>query len=98
MGCRLLFPGLLRHIQEATGLPAKEELEGGEASGGLGNFADPEEDVGDHEVPVALVLRDHPSQHLLQSLIEAFDQSVGLGMVDGGPQLLHPQQPAEVSH
>ncbi len=50
---------------------AEEEIEGGEASGGLGNFSDPEKDVGDLEVPVALVLRDHPSQHLLQSLIKA---------------------------
>ncbi len=77
---------------------AEEEIEGAEASGGLGNFADPEKDVGDLEVSVALVLRDHPSQHLLQSLIKAFDQSIGLGMVDVGPQLLHPQQLAEVSH
>ncbi len=79
-------------------MPAKEELEWGETGGGLGHFADPKEDVGDHKVPVTLVLRDHPSQHLLQRLIKAFDQSVGLGVVDGGPQLLHPQQPAEVSH
>ncbi len=37
-----------------------------------------------------------PEAH--QRLIKAFDQSVSLGVVDGGPQLLHPQQPAEVSH
>ncbi len=60
-------------------MPVKKELEGGETGGGLGHFADPKEDVGDHEVPVMLVLRDHPSQHLLQRLIKAFDQSVGLG-------------------
>ncbi len=82
-------------------MPAKKELEGGEASGGLGNFADPEKDIGDpgdHKVPVTLVLRDHPTQHLFQSLVKSFDQSFCLGVVDGGPQLLHPQQPAEVSH
>lgn len=28
MGCQLLFPGLLYHIQEAAGLPAIEKLEG----------------------------------------------------------------------
>ncbi|XP_016432023.1 harmonin-like [Sinocyclocheilus rhinocerous] len=71
---------------------------------GLRDFADPEKDIGEHQVPVtfivpvAFILRDHLSQHLLEHLIEAFDQSVGLGMVDSGPQLLHPQQPAEVSH
>lgn len=32
MGCRLLLAGFLCHIQEATGLPTKEELEWCETS------------------------------------------------------------------
>ncbi len=39
----------------------------------------PEEDVGDHEVPVTLVFSRHPSQHLLQSLVETSNQARPLG-------------------
>lgn len=48
MGGRLLLPGLSGDIEQATGLPPKQELEWCESSGGLGDFPDAKEDVRQH--------------------------------------------------
>ncbi len=98
VGCRLLLPGLSRYIQESPRLVAEQELEGRETSRGLGYLPDAKEHTRQHPVPIAFVFGGHAAEHLLEGLVEPFDQSIRLGMVDGSPELFDLQEATEVSH
>ncbi len=97
-GGLLVFPSLLGHIEQTARLSSEEELKRSKACGRLGDLPYTKEDVWQHLVPVSPVVRCHSSQHLLEGLVEAFDESVRLRVVYGRPQLLYLQQLAEVSH
>ncbi len=73
VGCRLLFPRLSR---ETLRLAAEQELEGCETSRGLGYLPDAKEHIRQHPVPIAFVFGGHAAEHLLEGLVEPFNQSI----------------------
>ncbi len=98
VGCRLLFPRLSRYIQESPSLATEQELEGRETSRGLGYLPDAKEHIRQHPVPIAFVFGGHAAEHLLEGLVEPFDQTIRLQMVDGSSELFDLQEATEVSH
>lgn len=90
VGQWLTLPGFLRQVEKASGASPIKELEWGVAHGCLGDFPDGEEYVGE-PVPILSIHVAHLFQHLLQGVVEPFNQAVHLGMVHRGPKLLHLQ-------
>ncbi len=89
MGGWLLLPGLFGDIEQAAGLSPEQKFKWSKPGGGLGDFPDAEQDLRQHLVPIPTVVRSHTAEHLLQRLIEPFDQPIGLRVVDGGTELFY---------
>lgn len=64
----------------------------------LRGFLDSEEHVGQEKVPVSTVFVYHPLQKLLTGLVKPLHKAVSLEVVDGCPQVLYLQQPAQINH
>lgn len=93
--CRgLLFLCFSGHIQQSS----EETFEGGELHGCLWHLLDGKKDVGKEEVLVSAILIYHSLEHPLEHLVEMLHQTVGLGVVDGGPEVFHLQQPTQITH
>lgn len=94
----LIFPGFLGYNRQSLRSPSEEKLEGSEACGRLGCLSDGKKHIGKEEVPVPTIFVYHPSQHLLQCLVEAFHEIIGLVVVDRCPQMFYLQQLIQINH
>ena len=72
----LLLPCLLGQIQEAPGSPPLQQLKGRKAGGALGYLSDGKEHVQEE----LGIVHDGLPEHLLQGLVEALNEAIGLGV------------------
>ncbi len=64
----------------------------------MGYLPDSEQNIREHPVPVAPILRGHSTEHPFQGLVESFHQPIGLRVVHGGAELFDLQEATEVCH